>query len=950
MKALGFGLILFLFFIPVSSQFYQYGEEPGSVKWKKIESEHFVIVYPEGNKEIAEKMMNLFEISYNGNSDQLNYSPKKIPVLLHFQTVVSNGFVVWAPKRVELFMHPDVDGYSQEWHNQLALHEYRHVVQVEKLNKGVSKILTTVLGQQGIGPAVGMIPFWFIEGDAVYAETSLSQSGRGRLPSFEMELKAQLLTAEKRYSYDKAYLGSYKDFVPDYYRLGYQMVSYARKNYSNDIWTGALDHIGRNPYQLAPMYFFLRKYDLSGKKLYNNTMTFLKENWTESVENRKIENIPWFENRTNDKYTSYNYPQCLDDGSVIAIKSSLDQIDQFVRIYPDGQEKKVYTPGYLYSHSISLSGNKIVWDEQVPHVRYRNKSFSVIKMLDIKTGKLKKLSHSSRFSSPSYSDDNKLIVAIETSTEIDFNLVFISTEGEIVHVAKSPENVQLMQPSWVPGRQKVLLISLGPEGKSLMEYDLENHIWTNLLNTGPVNISNPVSDGNKIYFNASWNGSDNIYSLDPADGIIHQLSYSKFGAFEPFVDQNTKSICYSDYSDDGYHIIKRAFNDLTLIELKKDKEIKEQAFFNYTDNHKLKEFGSHSEIKNYDEKNYTRLRHMFNIHSWAPVYFDYNNPAIDDIKLNPGFTLLSQNLLGTAISSLGYEYKDQDHYIHANFTYSGFFPIISIDYDFGGFPAIGTTDTSIQLPPKVNTNANIGASMYLPLNLSRGKWNIGFTPSMKINFSGTYLYSLVDSVYNRGLTSLEGRVFSYIFLKTAYRDLQPRWGLVFDGSFLSAPFEKEHFGDISSFQTSIYLPGLFKNQGIKARYYKQWNNPKIFLFSNNKIPFVRGINSQLGLDMQRFSVDYNFPLAYPDLSLGSLIYLKRIRTDLFSDYLEGDIINFEASRIEPKSFQTTGIEMYFDFHAFRFLFPFNLGVRYSYFHQEASYRLECLFSIDINKF
>ena len=950
MKALGFSLILFLFFIPVSSQFYQYGEEPGSVRWKKIESEHFLIIYPEGRKEVADKMMNLFEISYKGNGQQLNNFPKKIPVLLHFQTVVSNGFVVWAPKRIELFMHPDVDGYSQEWHNQLALHEYRHIVQLDKLNKGITKILTTVLGQQGIGPAVGMLPFWFIEGDAVYAETSLSNSGRGRLPAFEMELKAQLLSGEKRYSYDKAYLGSYKDFVPDYYRLGYQMVSFARQEYGDDIWSHALDYTGRHPYQLAPLYFHLKKYDLSSRKLYNQTMDFLTENWEESLKVRDVKEVLPFEERINDDYLSYNYPHCMEDGSVIAIKSSLADIDRIVRIYPDGHEEKVYTPGYLYSNSISVSGEKIVWDETVPHLRFRNKSYSVIKMLDTKTGKIKRVSHSSRYSSPSYCDENKMIAVVETGPELDFKLVFLSAEGRTVHVAKSPENIQLMQPSWIPEQQKVLLIGLGTEGKSIWEYDYKERIWTSLLETGPVNISNPVSDGKKVYFNASWNGSDNIYSLNPEDNSIHQISYSRLGAFEPFIDKGKENIYYSIYSAEGYHIVKNSLKELSPKVLNPLSEIKEQSFFSYSDSEKsISSNDSGSKI--YPEKKYSRLQHMFNLHSWTPLYYDYNDPSIDDIKLNPGFTLLSQNLLGTAISSLGYEYKDQESYFHANFTYRGFYPIISLDYDFGGYPAVGTSDASATLPSMLKTNMNISVSTYLPMNLSRGKWNIGITPSMKIAYSGAYLYSLTDLTYNRGLTSLEGRFFSYAYVKTAYRDLQPRWGLVLDGSFLSTPFENENFGDISSFQSSVYLPGLFKNHGIKTRYYKQWNNPQIFLYGSNKIPFPRGVDTYFGLDMQRFSIDYNLPVAYPDLSLGSLLYLKRIRADLFSDYLEGDIITgFDPLNIDFKSFQTSGLELYFDFHAFRFLFPFNLGVRYSYLHNEAQSRFEGLFSIEINKF
>jgi hypothetical protein len=165
-------------------------------------------------------MTTIFEKIYLFGGYSLGHNPKRIDVLIHSRSAYSNGFVSWAPKRIELFPTPDQDIFAQDYLEQLAIHEFRHVVQIDKLNKGFTKALSFLFGQQAIGAVLGVyVPTWFLEGDAVMAETMLSRSGRGRLPSFEQEMKAQLL--EKRlYSYDKAGLGSYRDYVPNHYIMG----------------------------------------------------------------------------------------------------------------------------------------------------------------------------------------------------------------------------------------------------------------------------------------------------------------------------------------------------------------------------------------------------------------------------------------------------------------------------------------------------------------------------------------------------------------------------------------------------------------------------------------------------------------------------------------------------------------------------------------------------------
>ena len=84
---------------------------------------------------------------------------------------------------------------------------------MQALNKGISKALNTVFGEHILGALSGLlVPLWFMEGDAVVAETAMSPTGRGHTPEYKMLFKAQL-SEKGAYKFDKAKLQIAKNYV-----------------------------------------------------------------------------------------------------------------------------------------------------------------------------------------------------------------------------------------------------------------------------------------------------------------------------------------------------------------------------------------------------------------------------------------------------------------------------------------------------------------------------------------------------------------------------------------------------------------------------------------------------------------------------------------------------------------------------------------------------------------
>ncbi len=952
-------ILLLLFFLFPSlfagAQFYEYGQDPASIKWRSIKSSNFKVIFPSGFDKEAAKMLVLLDAYYDDNSKQLKHYPGPVPVVLHNRTVISNGFAVWAPKRVEMLTFPDVHGFSQDWYDQLALHEFRHVVQVDKLRQGFTKIMTIALGEQGIGPSVALVPFWFLEGDAVYAETSLSPTGRGRLPSFEMGIKAQLLSDRKPYTFSKAYLGSYRDFVPDYYKYGYQMVSYARYKYGDDIWTGALDYVGRHPFFIDPMFFYLNRQTGGGKAaIYRNTVSYLKKYWTETAASRDIIVPEPLNMRRNRVYTSWNYPRLLPDSSVIAVKSGLNDIQRFVRIFPGGREKRLFTPGRLNSGRISVNGDRIVWDEFVPGLRWDNRNYSVLREYNYRTHVGTVLSRRSRLFSPAFSASGDTIVAVETTLENDFNLVFLSpSDGHVFATASAPAGVQLQDPAWTGKDGKILAIGVDNEGKKLLMYDLHSKTWKSLLPRSYVNISDPVAAGDLILFNGTYEGVDNIYSLDPRVGEIRRITEARFGAFEPSVDPSGRRMAWSDYSRKGYNLAVRDLKTTDSRQIDVRKPVREQPFFSYHDKpaeKRARVIPLHSD-STFVSGEYRRGAHLFHFHSWSPFWFDYTDPNIDNPTVSPGITLLSQNLLSTAVTSLGYEYRNGDHFLHTHFIYKGWVPVLDFSLTYGGLPIVNALNDGPSLPERVSTNLTYSLKSYVPLTFNTGRFLSGAQPSLELAYSGSYFYHEVEDLYKPGLAIVQPRLYFYSYLRMSPRDIQPRAGITLDGLIKSTPFEKEQLGSMGVGRMTLYLPGLLRHDGFKFMAASQRQHTRRYFFSGS-VSFPRGYDDLNALGLTGYSLDYAVPVAYPDLDL-KVLYIQRFRADLFADMIRGydvrQIVNGEQKRFD-KTYRSYGCEIYMDYHFFKLLLPVVSGVRLNYLMNEDRFTVEGIFTVNLGFF
>ncbi len=1013
-----FALFLLFFSLRLSAQYYDSGTDPASIHWSKIETNHFKIVFASAYEKKAQEVAKILEELYDYGGNTLKHSPGKIKVLIHSETAYSNGYVTWAPKRVELYAAPSQDMHSQDWLQQLVTHEFRHVVQIDKIDNGFTKILSYIFGEQAVGAVLGLyVPLWFLEGDAVTTETALSHSGRGRLPWFEMGMRA-LVMEKGRYPYEKAYFGSYKDYVPDYYEMGYQLVAGARAKYGPDIWERALYNTGRNPF-LIPFNQGQKKVSKINKvQLYKEIYDDLKQQWirqdslTEKVNYQPITPI-------DKRFVNFKYPQVDADGDIIAELNGPGEVKRFVKVDSLGNYTTIYMPGSRKTEPFSVSGNTLFWAELIPDMRWEQRYFSDIKLYNMDTRKVTRVTHKQNYSAPVVDSHQNIIACVKATVDNQYALAILDIHtGNEINTFTHGHNDYIFTPSWNEDDTKLVCIVLTKQGKQLVELDLTNGEWNELMPPTYVEIALPYYYGDEVIFTGSFSGTEEQY-VCTTDGEVKQLTQSKYGTNASFVDNH--NLIYSNYTADGYQLVSLPM-DKTLNKVLRNNWINGRNSISangndiienltYLDSIKYDNFYAESPLRvikkdslqqdtiryvqdysmhladtiaaqepgmpnfeealtkeeDYEVKPYSKWN-LFNVHSWAPV-----NINIDDENVTQGVSAMSQNLLGSAITTVGYNADPQSssERYYFNFTYQGWYPVITFNVKYGDEKikydgqSLYTNDADV-FTLEANTKqyfTNVDAGIYVPFNLTSGKYSNFLQPSVDYSFihqssyqmqkntyesmGGNYWQKIgEETIYNDEINynSFEYGLYFHHLLRRSNRDIATRWGQLIELKYAHTPLGNYNAGAIAGVRTKLYFPGVLKHHAITVSNNYQYKFKGDAYGSNdsyiqyyrygNLYDFPRGYTTYANDRLYSFKGDYIFPLWNPDFVVPGFIYMKRIVTNLFCDYswaeLDYTAVADNSKFTYSDNFLSAGFELRSEIHFFRFLYPLTIGYRYSH--------------------
>ena len=938
------------------AQFTSLGTDPSSAKWLELKSEHYTMIYPEEVDSLARKYLFLLEDGRDNILSGLRIDPKPIPVILHPYTTASNGSVIWAPRRMELFTTPPAySNFAINWEESLVNHELRHVGQMEHYTKQFFGGLSKVIGESSVGLAMGFqASSWMMEADAVIRETILSNSGRGRDATFLMPLRSAFLEKSPR-TYDNWRWGSYDYYKPSKYAFGYLVAGYLQLNSENynamsDILI-RLNHYWYNWNQWVLAFKGASKGN-TARRNYRGAKAFATSLWSEDYQQRMpytiFDQISDHKDRTYYEYTS---PIPTDNNGVIALKSGYSTHNKLVLIDEDGKEKSLRPFSTTSSKLYPVDGG-FYWSELIPDVRWELKDYSIIRFYDLESKKIKNITSKSRYFNPMPHPSEELLSVIEYPIKGGSNLVIINSKtGEKIFEKGAPMNGQLRESVWVGN--DLYAITTTDKGQGIYKLEDINPNSESFNNETSWVVELPeqyqrieslrVKDDKSFLFASDVDGVHNIYSYDVESHTPTRIVNARFGAFQPILDKNG-DLLLSDYKTAGYDVVKvkKEHFDTVVTDFSKPHKyyfaeaLTAQAQEHLTPKDSVASDKLFNEIQSLEAKKYSKAGHLFNFHSWAPFY--YNVDRIMDMSyeeyyqlISLGAVALSQNRLSTATSFVGYSYHNGQHAGHINFNYSGLFPVFEFSLDINDRKKTITTlldSNSESLDFEIDTlnkpAIDLQLKSYIPLNFSSGGWDRGFIPEIGYQFSNDiYKY---PGTKDRFRQSINYGARFYSVLPKSKSLIYPKWGagIITEGS--KSINLKSNNGDIFFAKFYSYMPGLAPRQGLKfTAQYQYQDNGLPYGYMDNLCSAPRGYNNRFETNNYfKATIDYAIPIHLNETMIKPFFYLMRMKLIPFADFA----LNSNRFVKNEKMF-SFGSDLLFDFHLFRFGFEISCGVRYA---------------------
>lgn len=925
------------------------GANPFGLKWRQINTDKVQVVFPEGNEARAQRVANIAHYLWGHHNASIGDKMNKATILLQNQTVVSNGFVTVGPYRSEFFLTPPQFNIATDWLDQLAIHEYRHIKQFGNSRRGLTQSARTIFGSWAWGGfAATAMPRWFFEGDATVQETALTLTGRGRLPAFTMEQRALVLN-DIDYGYEKAAAGSLKDLVPDWYSLGYFMVGYGRTKYGEALWEGVVKDAVRYKGLFFPFSKSLKeRTGLGTKKFYQAMRQDLDEQWDTPEATRAATNVSINNQAGKNTVVNYTNPRWLNNEDLVVEKRGYDRLPMYYRLRPDGREEKLTNTGVLFSlleSTLSEADGRLVWAEYGFDLRRSNRTFSVIRSYDLASGKRKQVTTRSKYFAPAISAEGDRLVAVEFPENGKCQLVILDSQaGSLIQKIANPDNLFLQFPRWTPDGHAIVVIGQTDENQALYLVAPETGAMRLLTPATPNQLSHPDIRGDRVYFSAAYTGINQIYTVPLTGGGVSRITNDPIGAFQPAISPNGEVLAYSVFRTQGFDIAKEVLDTASWTAYTPGaagntlptyaEELARQAGGTIIGNLPNEQF---------PVKQYSKLNGLINFHSWLP---QLDPPEV-------GASILSDNKFGTLSIDAGgfYNLNEEQWSYDLNLRYAELFPVITLGYRHQNraarlFNYRLEGDSSLRYATYVErwTENKLSAGMELPFNFSKGNAvhrldlaanfdRFHLDPDGNIDnadFDTLYTFEgniresaqdfLVEPLAETDLNAVDLRLRWRLFRRQAIQHLAPRWGIVTDTRYRTTLGNDTFFGDNFVTRADIYLPGLSRNHS----FYLNLGYQKLDRLDNYRFPnffiYPRGYGAVSADEVLRLAANYYLPLAYPDLPIGPLAFVKRVKLNVFGDYGRRNFLD---------DFSSIGAELRFDVRFLR-LVEVDFGVRYSY--------------------
>ncbi|EAR10845.1 TolB family protein [Reinekea blandensis] len=807
--------------------------------WQVIQHPHFNLIFDQSIEAEARRTASRLAVYLDLHLTELPIERGLPPtdIVLMTDAHIANGFVGIFPYRSIWYNRPAP--FAQlEWLDVLAVHEGRHIVQFNQSRDSAwVRMVSFLFGEAGQGAFLLLLPDWYLEGDATVSETTLTEGGRGRVASFDLWYRTDLLTQEP-YDYERAMLGTGFDRIPYIgpYVLGYYFTGYLRRTYGDDLFDEALDDIG----QWTGWTFNAAIRERTGKNLdalYDDMLNELTTQWRHQLTTELTTDAPMSE-------WNSRYPVWAEGDQSAMLTLGLTERPRLVFETAGQITRSIEVPTQVARHyrsgsktrAISVLNERACWVLERAHLNHPFISYGDIECVE-PDDRRHRLTNNDKLTSLIQTPDG--FKAHRFDAQRRSSLVHFSADGTELTQWALPTHT-LAYDLFAQG-DKLYFVLSGSDRDGIYRLDTRsNQPPAPVVLAQQESLRAPTVTDHWLVFTSDRSGRDQLMAQHRNTQTQYQLTESPFGAYYPVWNASEQQLNFADYQSDGMQQRSQTFTGDELpashwvsVSPMPTRKVWVDALIPATP--ALAEPSQ----SDWEVSQYSIAKNLWNPYSWA---------ILGDTSSISGTLHSLDTLSKLALSaSAGYHFEAND-----------WFGSLAAQYRLDSGPRINAGWAKTIDETTLNTGMSLPMAVQNRLGQSQFLLQAGVEQRFQPDNDDTFLSTTLSAAYQhqRAMQAIETPLGIAETINTRFN---------LNDNELSALSD-----------TRLALAGWHSRHALNARLGSQWLNDETPLLLDS--PLFTTPDAQ-GLTLQG-DVDYRINLGPVGAGLGSLLYWRNTEISL----------------------------------------------------------------------
>jgi Tol biopolymer transport system component len=547
-----------------------------ALTWRTVTSPRFAVHYHEGAHNLAVRTSRIAEEELDRVGELFGYQPDgRIDIVLVDSSDSANGSAQVLPRntlRLYVAAPTELTGLSsyEDWLHILVIHELAHICDIDQ-NWGVTRFLRVLFGKYIA--MNGYTPQFLSEGVAVFAETMLTRTGRGRSTYVEMLLRMAAL--EDRFlAIDQANVQLSEWPGPNAaYFYGGMFHLWLSSRFGRDQVRDL-----HQSYAATPVPYV---YWPGAKHVFGESLPALWDEWKQEVvrQARQVKADVEAAGVTPSRRITFHGrnisgARYSPDGKFI-IYSRTSPVDGSTvrRIDRNGKnDRRLVLQTFSPRFSFSPDGKSFYYSQAAINERFND--YDDLYRYDLerdRTVELHERGHkdkSLRARDPEASPDGRHLAFVQNALGQSWVSVgeLGGEDGDelTVRVLIPPSgDMQQASPRYSPDG-RLLAVSTWFEGgyRDVVVVDAETGALVRRITRDRALDGNPCwsADGRYLLYESDSDGISNVYAFELASGRYYRVTRVLGGAFQPDVTTDGRWLLFRDASGVGFDIHEMAFD------------------------------------------------------------------------------------------------------------------------------------------------------------------------------------------------------------------------------------------------------------------------------------------------------------------------------------------------------------------------------------------------------